>query len=251
MKTQLTSDDIKALIAKGEHNHDFSVIKQGLQKHLEDYFESHQFDNTKDIGDRLYKMISYAVGRYDHYANLRHKYLTLGLSIVGVGTTLIGLSTKFFGNINFVSSILGVASFIILLICGLYMVFIFNKYTTADYPYRKIMNIQSWYFKYKLGEDSSLNLSNVYSTAFKQVEYVTNDYLKGLYNWVDKTKSKNYFIKEDLEQVAILHLLQKYGSDCVKKMKNVLMIGLILFTILFGLAFIIELICDIGIYYFT
>ena len=189
-------------------------------------------------------MISYAIGRFDYYSNMRHKYLTLGLSLIGVGSALTGLSTKLLGEINLASSIIGVLGFISLFISGIIMVFIYNRYTTADYPYRKIMNIQSWYFKYKLGEKSSLVLSEVYSNAFGQIEYITNDYLNGVYNWLDKTQQKNYFIKEDLEQVAILHLLQKYGSDCVKKMKKTLMWGLIIFVTLFTIAFLGEILWE-------
>jgi len=249
MIDKLTDVELKALFKEGKEKHDFEIVKEDLQRHLENYFENLDFDNVDEVSARLYNMINYAIGRYDHYANLRHKYLTLGLSIIGVGATLIGVSTNFFGTINFVSEVLVILSFISLLISGLKIVFVYNKYTTADYPYRKIVNIQSWYFKYKLGEKSSLSLSNVYSKAFKQVEYVTKDYLKGLYSWVDKANSKNYFIKEDLEQVAILHLLQKYGRDCVERMKKTLMIGLLLFTILFGFAFVIEILCDITLFY--
>lgn len=224
---QLTDIEIRNLIS---NDPTYNALKLKVQENLRALFENESFNNQEaDIKERLYNMINYAIGRFDYYSEQKHKFLNIGLSFIGVSATFIGILLS---NSNSIPSFLKTCGYIdsvILSIAGVVMIFFYNSYMTPNYPYRKIMDIHSWYFKYKFSDKLDYRLSKRKKKADRQLLEVTQSYMSSVYNWTNKSKIKNYFIKEDIEQVAILQLLQKYSWDCVTKMKTTMNWGIALF----------------------
>jgi hypothetical protein len=238
----LSQSEIESFISQSNH----TFLKDKIQNHLTTFFENENFNGKEsEIQDRLYKMIDYASDRYEYYSDQRHKFLNLGLSFIGISATFIGIIVSKDNTLSENLKICGYIDSIILFITGIIMTLIYNSYTTADYPYRKIMDIQSWYFKYKFSDKLDYKISKRKAKSDRQLLEVTKGYLDSVYNWTNKSKIKNYFIKEDIEQVAILHLLQKYGRDCVNKMKNTMSWGIGFFIATPILMFIKELIVQL------
>jgi len=224
---QPSESEIQNLI---DRDSTYSELKDQIQSNLTALFENESFNNNEDkIQERLYNMINYAIGRFDYYSEQKHKFLNLGLSFIGISATFIGILLSNKASVPEFLRICGYVNSTVLSITGIIMLIIYNKYMTADYPYRKIMDIQSWYFKYKFSDKLDYQLSKTKNKADQQLLEVTMSYMNSVYNWTNKTKTKNYFIKEDIEQVAILHLLQKYGRDCVNKMKRTMNWGIVIF----------------------
>lgn len=175
-------------------------------------------------------MINYAIGRFDYYSEQKNKFLNIGLSFIGVSATFLGILLSNSSSIPCFLKTCGYIDSVVLFITGVAMLLFYNSYMTPNYPYRKIMDIHSWYFKYKFSDKLDYELSNKKIKADRQIFEVTKNYMSSVYNWTNKSRTKNYFIKEDIEQVAILQLLQKYSRDCVNKMKWAMNWGIAVFT---------------------
>ncbi|GAF05971.1 hypothetical protein [Saccharicrinis fermentans] len=224
---QLTESEIQSLI---NNDSSYAGLKAEVQRNLTSLFENESFNNSEAaIQERLYNMINYAIGRFDYYSEQKHKFLNLGLSFIGVSATFLGILLSNSNSIPDFLKLCGYINSIVLFITGIIMLIIYNNYMTANYPYRKIMDIHSWYFKYKFSDKLDYRLSKKKKKADKQLLEVTKSYMSSVYNWTNKSKTKNYFLKEDIEQVAILQLLQKYSRDCVNKMKKTMNWGIAIF----------------------
>jgi len=193
--------------------------------------------SIKFIQERLYKMIDYTVKRQDWYADQCHRLLQIGLGLVASGVAIIALFIKA-DNLPTVSGILGWAVGLSIFFTGLRLVYIFNKSLAGDYPYRKVANIKSWYFAYHFKDPSPQNLSKEPDIAEKQVlqeaEYIGAYFTEFLSVATDKLS----VIREDIEQVSVLLLLQKYKHKQTKDMASSLSKGLIFTTVFVGLLMI-------------
>jgi hypothetical protein len=231
----ISKDEFDSLFKNLDGGRDYSNVKDTLQQKLGDYFNQLSDDDSaiKEIKERLYKMIDYAVKRYDDYSSQRHRFLVLGVSLIGASATLIGilLSNRF--SIPGIAFWLEGIGLLILGFSGAWMIHIYSIYITPEYPYRKIMDIHSWYFKYNFSDSLDYKLSSDSQTANTQVKEVAEQYLGIVESWMEKAHTKNYFLKEDIEQVVILQLLQKYGRDSLEKMKNAMLLGLVCFFLCF------------------
>lgn len=217
--------------------------KQELQKFelesIKDNFEKLSTDEIKDVHDRLYKMIDYAVKRQDWYADQCHRLLQIGLGLIASGVAIIALFSNL-ENLQIVTKILGGIEGLIFFFTGLKLTDLFNRSLAGNHPYRNLVNISSWFYYYNFPEEySEQNLSEDPNIAKEQVNQ-ESDYIKNVFiKFLDQTTDKNKSIREDIEQVSVLFLLQKYKREKAQQMANALSTGICL-TFLFFVFLILS-----------
>lgn len=185
-------------------------------------------DKEKNIQDRLYKMIDYAIKRHDWYEDQKQKLLQIAVALLSVFAALSGIVAK----LAYDQSIVGVTFWLICLfllsgiLSGLFIVYKYNSTISLDHPYRKVTDIKSWFFKYNFGEDFTSKISSRENIAKKQVDQIVKSFKNFSENWLKFANEKKRFLIEDLEQVFILQILQKYRSEQLKSMSKALTSGI-------------------------
>ncbi len=178
------------------------------------------------VRDRLYRMIDYAFKRQDWYVDQSHRLLQIGLALMASGVAVCALFLKADGLSvpTFVLSwLLGIFPFA----TGLILTYLYSRQLELDHPYRKIVDITSWYFIYRFPRSLALSISSKPAEARAQIEEVASFITVFFDRWLSLAKEDLGFLREDLEQVAILMILQRYRYQQVKTMANWLFRGLL------------------------
>ncbi|MCK4637051.1 MAG: hypothetical protein KAT49_04140, partial [Methanomicrobia archaeon] len=200
-----------------------------------------KYPNLEEYQERLYRMILYCIGRHDWYDKIRLHFLDIGLAFCASSIAAITLISKYWTGLCFFTKIFILLAVLIILILGLLLIYFYNESLGEDHPYRKIADIRSWYFIYNLPYLMDSSLSKNKDEAKKQIESVINSFKASTNRWLEYTEDPYDFIREDLEQVFILQLLQKYRYQFIKRMSKYLSGGLILASIFSILALISHL----------
>jgi hypothetical protein len=178
------------------------------------------------VRDRLYRMIDYAVKRQDWYVDQSHRLLQIGLALMASGVAVCALFLKVDGlsfSTFLLSWFLGVCPFA----TGLLLTYLYTRQLELDHPYRKVVDITSWYFAYRFPHPLSPSISKEPAEARAQVEEVAGFITDFFARWLSLAKEELGFLREDLEQVAILMVLQRYRYQQVKTMSTWLFRGLL------------------------
>ena len=194
-------------------------------------------DNEKNIiskniseGDEQYYLnkiqstIDYCIGRHDWYETQRGKIFTLTLWAIGISVTLwsIGLDSKRITSDHFNYSII-ISILISLIFATLeYLIELDNHRS-----YRLLADIRFWFFKYNF---SSKNKSDKDDIKIKKAKNVKNQRFEFM-NRLKENFSKENSIREDLEQIFILQILQNSKHQSLKRLKNILAFSLIIFAL--------------------
>lgn len=191
-------------------------------------------DQLKFVQDRLYKMIDYAVKRHDWYVDQCHRLLQIGLALIATGAAVGAILVKF-DSPGTPAPYLGWIFALALFGIGIRLVYLYNNYLSGDHPYRKVVSIRGWFFKYHFSEDLSPNLSHKREIAKQQVSEEADYIEKYFRSFVIDAKNPPSLMREDIEQVAILLILQRYRAQQVKIMASSLFKGLVFALIVFVL----------------
>jgi hypothetical protein len=224
----LCFEDLKAKLQSGERAH---VESAGLDT-----------EKLKVVQERLYKMIEYTVRRQDWYSDQCHRLLQIGLALIAAGAALLALFAKL-ENLSPITQVLAWALPGSLVFTGIALVFLFNRTLDGDYPYRKVADISSWYFAYRFPLALRSRLSRNHDAArdevSKQADYIQRYFATFLAHASDQLN----LIREDIEQVAILLILQRYRSQQTRQMSRLLLIGLsisVLLMVAFGVSYSVS-----------
>ena len=227
-------------------NVSFDDAKNEFQDFKSDFVDQLNIDGNKGdaIQNRLYRMIDYAIGRHDWYDKQRHRFLQIGISLLAAGATLAAVSASLTGAIHGSSEWLAWTSVFSLILTGIFLIYNFNASIESDHPYRKVVDIKSWYFKYNLPLNEAEHLSRQTSRAQNQVDNIVKNVKSFLNRWDQLLNDERGFLKEDFEQVFILQLIQRYRSQQIKKMSKILLWGLSMTAISLILATILHVAMD-------
>jgi hypothetical protein len=190
-------------------------------------------DDKGLIRERLYKMIQYAIDRHDWYENQRHRFLALSLGLLAIVATLSPVLASLAAAIPTPVPAAAVASLVWISITAFLMIVIYSRLIGPPYPYRGLADIRSWIFRYSFSAGASApRLSKRESVAENQVKEVLDAFKNFKRRWLEIAQKPTNFLAEDLEQVFILHLLQKHRADNLNKMTKILIVGVYGFFVL-------------------
>ena len=117
---------------------------------------------------------------------------------------------------------------VLLAVFGIWIALLrYNAELDGDRPYRLVSDIRFWYFRYNIPTHSeSVSGGSVLNSA--------GSVLRERANFIDRI-SKNFTLKnsirEDLEQIFILQVLQRYKSESLTRMRWSLVYLICCFTI--------------------
>lgn len=185
-------------------------------------------DELKSLQDRLYRMITYTVGRHDWYATERDRFLQIGIGLLAASAGIGAVFAQLAEHLTLITNVLVLSTIVSLFATGIGLLYIYNQGVERDHPYRKVADIKSWYFKYNLPSGLEDEISDDPKLARIQVGEIVDNIDNFVQRWTSLVKEKHGFIKEDLEQVFILQLLQRYRAQQLKRMSRSLFYGLIL-----------------------
>lgn len=172
--------------------------------------------DLKSVQERLFRMIDYAIRRHDWYSDQCHRLLQVGLAFIAAGAAIAAVLTKVGGQPPHLFIWSAPA---ILAVGGLVQVVLFNGGLAGSYPYRKLSDILSWFYYYRVGSQAG-GLSEDPCQAATQIELHSAVITKYFGVMAKHLASPAQLLREDIEQVSILLLLQGYKRDQVKAMSR-------------------------------
>jgi hypothetical protein len=207
----------------------FDDIKKHLQETESTLVDSAQLtiEQQKSIQDRLYRMIEYAVRRHDWYVDQCHRLLQIGVALIATAAaigSLLGKIETLARSTQYFAWVLALSIFG----TGIYLVYLYNSFLSSDHPYRKVVDIYSWYFKYLFPQEPSPKVSKGHEIATNQIAQEAARIKSFFEAFLGRATKPLSSIREDIEQVAILFLLQGYRLQQVKRMQKALFRGLVL-----------------------
>jgi hypothetical protein len=211
----------------------FKEAKRRTQEMKQNLAKETDFYDKDKISERLYRMILYTIGRHDWYEDRLHRLLNIGVALIAAFVALATLISAISSYITLLSLIFGWLATASVLLTGIGMIYYFNSQIARDHPYRKIVDIRSWYFMYNFPSGLKDSLSRKFQEKKQEIEETIQAYETFLKRWLEYAPDRDRFIEEDLEQVFILQLLQRYRFQAVKTMSRILYCG-IYATILFA-----------------
>ncbi len=195
-----------------------------------------------EIRDKLHQMIEYAIDRHDWYENQRNRFATVALTMLGfAGALMIGMGDPAKYNLTF--RVFGTAFVVSIVVTSLVVLREYMKVSEASHPYRKLADIRSWYFRYVASNNFADDLNSLSNEETKRAELkklgeTLRDFV---IKWQEYSSNKSGFVKEDLQQVFILYLLQNYRQRNLKVMLRELKSG----TFISGILLIVTALANI------
>jgi|SRR5215213_486963 len=193
-------------------------------------------DAQEAFQDRLYRMIDYGIKRFDWYEEQRFKFLQIALALVTVTAGLSGFLANVRNSLSPLALGLSFGAVATLLFTGIKLMLIYNELRNITYPYTKIADIRSWFFRYNFTNLLPPALSNDSDQSVKEVKEVATAYQTFVERWTEYAKKPKGFVEEDLQQVFILQVLQSYRRQSLERMVTLLNWGVIIFLSFFAVA---------------
>ena len=218
----------------------FADLKKDLQDAERASVEEAELDSGQlaQLSQRLYQMILYGVSRHDWYSEQCHKLLQIGLALIASGIAILALFERV-SRLTPRAELLAWLTSLSMFSTGAILAYVYNRGLRRDHPYRKVVDIKSWYFAYQFPELLVDHLDEGSPKARSRVEHVSSNIKRYFDKLVPHIKDAKATIREDIEQVAILLVLQRYRTQQRKLMSSVLFVGIIV-TGLFLFALFLD-----------
>jgi|GEM_PF-2017129 len=178
------------------------------------------------IKEKINKSIDYAISRHDWYEDQRARVfqstLTISSIFLAASTGILGIS-EFVDTSNFQPVAVTVAGIVLIsLIITFSSLNEYNKQIDSDPPYRLVSDVRFWYFRYNLPDKGQTKQSQ--GNLVKLAESVLEERERFIARLVENF-SLPKAIREDLEQIFILHVLQRYKSESLSRLRWILAYG--------------------------
>jgi hypothetical protein len=185
---------------------DFAVPEETFQSIGERLVGQIDEERRKTALDRLGKMIEYAIKRQDWYEDQRNKALSVGVTLLGLASFLVGglLSAtvepmvyfRVFASFTLASVAVTSASIILEYAFG----------GSEAYTHRGLADIRSWFFAYIVKEPVAKAAVLDLDQADHNRDVILEAWGQFVTGWVEYEQRPKGFIIEDLQQVFILYL---------------------------------------------
>jgi hypothetical protein len=187
-------------------------------------------DRFGDFSDKVFRAIEYAKSRHDWYEDQRSRIFQIILGMSALAFTIAGFFLKNLPHFAPLFWSIG-GLFLIILIALIAAVFHYNKELDSDRPYRSISDIIFWFFRYNLpmhssaGQESQDILSRAQAVAEERRRF---------FQRTAESFDPHAAIRENLEQLFILQLLQRYKHESLRALRWLLSYSLL--ALLFQLS---------------
>jgi len=177
--------------------------------------------------------MDYVYRRLDYTEQRRFGYLQIGIAILAFSSAVGAIVAALF-NIASSSQITKIllhflSPFIIgLFITGLLMVIWYNSQTNPNYPFIDITKTWKWFYHYM--DIKKLKTQIRYSAQDRQKYNM--EYLDKLKMYADKSINKNIKeeLKQNIEQLYLYLVLEKFKNDFTRQLQRILIRGIIITT---------------------
>ena len=214
--------DAKELSARlketsGDHDkRDFGRIEAGLLK--AGLKTTSDEPGTDFLTTKVLASIDYAIKRHDWYEDQRFRIFQVAVAMT---TTLLSILAV----VSSAGATLSPSWLLILrglglsaAICLVTMIYLYNSDLDADRPHRYISDVRFWYFRYNLPSHGAVGVPLAPDAAASHVAAERDRFMERVadgFAWLPS-------LREDLEQLFILHTLQRAKSESLVQMRWVL-----------------------------
>lgn len=266
MKFGKSVDGIERDFSENKITELFEKTKSESAKDLEDFITSCRTGSSDVLQhrwDKIREMIFHLDGRINYWENRRTQFLQIGIGILGA--SLAGI-IAIFANIEELSDVFLITtnsyglflptakglvySFIFFLcVCfafgSLRLICLWNRQNNPNYPFTKGYRIWLWHYRHAEKTPSDTRISGYTPQTFKQE---VDKFCKNIVDYKKRflKSSINDMIDQDLSQVYLLLINEKYKIKMVNALRNVLIKTL---TIAFFVALTIVVLFAIARFY--
>jgi hypothetical protein len=176
-----------------------------------------QLEQADYVRQKIFAAIDYAIKRHDWLEEQRTRILGLSVTAATIIVAAIAIFVKT-GPIDIMQglSLGALLAIAVLSLCR--MVLLYNAELDAHRPYRIISDIRFWYFKYLIPSPPARHDDPI--ELAKSMLQDRQKYVKSLRENLELSKS----IREDVEQIFILQVLQRYKSESLTRMRHLLLV---------------------------
>lgn len=210
---------------------DQQSIEVGIVGHVP---TSPTFDEQNYFVTKIHNSIQYAIGRHDWYERQRINIYQLTLAAASFMFVICGLALGVDKSIPFHFGFFAFFSLLIAIIGIVFALWRYNAELDGDRPYRSISDIRFWYFRYNLPNHSDNKGSQ---DNIDQAKNVLNQ-RNAFFERVRENLNLDQSLREDLEQLFILQVLQRYKSESLTKMRWGLIYMVAAFCVLIVLSMV-------------
>lgn len=204
---------------------------------LESLDGAEALEHRNYLYNKIDKAIDYAIGRHDWYENQRLNILQLSLATSTVIFATCGLAINHFDPAPIEIKSFCILS-VVLAIFGVWVALLrYNAELDGDRPYRSVSDIRFWYFRYNIPQHSDASKHSKLLTSARKVLEERKLFIERVADNFNLKES----VREDLEQIFILQILQRYKSESLTRMRWTLVYLICAFTAQVLLALILLL----------
>lgn len=162
---------------------------------------------------KVSKAIDYCISRHDWFEEQRGKVFSQFIAIFSSALAIVAVMSRIEAFDSLVEKTI-LAGLLIVMIFSLFRIsVVYHSELNADRDYRYISDIRFWFFRYNLPEKSKSN-----SDPREAVEDVSDQRVNFFERVLDNYNVEKS-IREDLEQLFILHVLQRHKQESLTKMQ--------------------------------
>jgi hypothetical protein len=200
--------------------------------------ESREKEASSYLTKKIFAAIDYAIKRHDWYEDQRSRIFQATLTMLSVVLAVLAIGVKATDNLPAPYPFMLLEFAVCTAILLVRMLWLYSSELNADRPYRLVSDVVFWFFRYNLPEKSRGLGSR--TDALPAAEAVLKEretfFRRSIANFPIVES-----MREDLEQLFILQILQRYKSESLIKLQWVLNYFLIFGSIQVVFLLIIRL----------
>jgi hypothetical protein len=205
--------DTVAEVREQLRSHELAVIDKTFAPLLEDESKKPNLDR-EHLAKKILAGIDYAIKRHDWYEDQRSRMLQISLALTTAVLAVVALIARSEVSLDGSQKVVFVGLGIVTLFSVIRQIFLYNGEFDAVRPYRSISDITFWYFRYNLPPTAPDNCGDKVQMA-KLVAAERKHFV----DRAGANASWKLSLREDLEQLFILHALQRYRANSLAYMR--------------------------------
>lgn len=200
--------------------------------------------NDKELAElqrNLTHLIDHIANRIEYAETRRSNIAILGSTVVAAS---IAILTLVLTNIDYVP----IKSMLICMsmtgiIFGALVLFVFAKQTNFRYPFTKVAQTRKWFYRYSLRNYEAFTAPFIFDQSEKDFQKSKDEYASQwtefYTNNIEDLKDLRKNIAQDLEQVYLMHVNERYKNLFLTQLRSIFSYGIVITVVLGILALLI------------